>query len=285
VLPPNEVLVAEGGVYTRKEEALLAEAQYVERQNSLQLLFKKGSDAGRSVRIRAVDHLKDSVVTESREALLDMAQHARYDVLQSMEMIWQRKEQTAFARNQSQPQLDLVASGGYHGLSGSTGDSYSYAADGKGAEWTVGVTLSVPLEWYRMRSQARLAEAQETQAVIDADRVKAQVSLEIDTVLNRISTDRLRLETSRKSREVAQGTMDNEIKRLTEGVSTSYQVLQYQKEYSMARSREIAVLADLNKDQADLWLVTGQLLEKRGIVVASDSAAGSHPNPVPARKD
>jgi outer membrane protein TolC len=72
--------------------------------------------------------------------------------------------------------------------------------------------------------------------------------------------------------------MDNEVKRLTEGVSTSYQVLQYQKEYSQARSREIAVLADLNKDQADLWLVTGQLLEKRGIVVSGDPVA--NPNPV-----
>jgi outer membrane protein TolC len=272
VLPPNEVLVAEGAVYTRREEALLAESQYVERQNSLQLLFKKGADAGSNVRIRAVDHLRESTETVSREALLEMAQRSRYDVLQAFELTGQRREQTLLARNQALPRLDLIASGGYHGLAGSTGSSYDDAAEGRGAEWTAGVTLSMPLEFRRSWAQARLAALQETQAAINVDRLKAQVSLEIDTVLNRIAMDRQRLETGRKSREVARQTMENEVKRLTEGVSTSYQVSQYQKEYSQARSRELAALADLNKDQFDLWLVTGQLLERRGIIIGSDPA-------------
>jgi outer membrane protein TolC len=102
--------------------------------------------------------------------------------------------------------------------------------------------------------------------------VKAQISLEIDTVLSRIRMDRQRLETGRKGREVALRTMEGEMKRLAEGVSTSYQVLQYEKEYSQARSRELAALQDLNKDQVDLWLVSGQLLEKRGIIVEGDAA-------------
>ena len=66
--------------------------------------------------------------------------------------------------------------------------------------------------------------------------------------------------------------MESEIKRLKQGVSTSYQVLQYQKEYSQARSRELAALADLNKDQIDLWLVSGRLLEKMQIEIENDAA-------------
>jgi outer membrane protein TolC len=273
VIPPNDVLVAEAAVYARKEDALLAESQYLERQNAMQLLFKKGSDARVNVRIRPADRLRDTVEVPSRAALLDLAQNARYDVLQATEVVQQRKDQTLLARNQSLPRLDLIASGGYHGLSNSTGRSYSDAADGRGAEWTAGVAISIPLGFRRARSQARLAEHQELQAVINVDRVKAQISLELDTVLSRITTDRQRLETARKGREVALRTMEGEMKRLTEGVSTSYQVLQYEKDYSEARSRELAAVQDLNKDQFDLWLVTGQLLEKRGIIVDEDAAS------------
>jgi outer membrane protein TolC len=237
----------------------------------MQLLFKKGSDAGETLRITPADSLKGSVEVSSRAELLQMASSARYDVLQALEVAAQRKDQTHFAKSQSLPRLDLIASAGYHGLAGSTGRSYSEAVGGQGTEWTVGVSFSVPLGFKRARAQARLAQHQETQAAIDLDRVKAQISLELDTVLSRIEMDRQRLSTARKSREVALKTMEGEIKRLTEGVSTSYQVLQYQKEYSQTRSRELAALADLNKDQVDLWLVTGQLLERRGIIVETDA--------------
>lgn len=270
VIQPNDVLAAEAAVYERKEGALLAETQYIERQNTLQTLFKKGTDATMSVRIRPADRLNDSVTVPSRAELLGKATGSRYDILQAMEIVDQRRHQSLLADNQSRPRFDLIASAGVHGLAGSTGRSYEEAADGQGPEWTVGVTFSVPLGFNRMRSQARLAAHQETQAMIDVDRVKAQISLELDTVLSRIDMDRQRLASARKSREVAQQTMEGEVKRLNEGVSTSYQVLQYQKEYSQTRSRELAALADLNKDQVDLWLVTGQMLERQGIVVEGD---------------
>ncbi|RBP45387.1 outer membrane protein TolC [Roseimicrobium gellanilyticum] len=270
VIQPNDVLAAEAAVYERKDGALLAETQYIERQNTLQVLFKKGTDAAKSLRIRPADRLKDSVEVSSREELLGKASAARYDILQAMEIVDQRRHQTLLAENQSRPRLDLIASAGVHGLAGGTGRSYDRALDGQGPEWTVGVTFSVPLGFKRNRSQARLAAHQETQAIIDVDRVKAQISLELDTVLSRIEMDRQRLVSARKSREVAFQTMEGEVKKLAEGVSTSYQVLQYQEEYSQTRSRELAALADLNKDQVDLWLVTGQMLEKQGIVVESD---------------
>lgn len=285
VMQPNDVLVAEAAVYARKEGALLAETQYIERQNTLQTLFKKGADAGQSLRIRPADYLRESVQVAPRAELLGKASAARYDVLQSLEIVDQRKHQTLLAENQSRPRFDLIASGGVHGLAGSTGSSYDEALGGQGPEWTVGVTFSVPLGVKRMRSQARLAQHLETQAMIDVDRVKALISLELDTVLSRIDMDRQRLISARKSREVAQRTMEGEVKRLTEGVSTSYQVLQYQEEYSQTRSRELAALADLNKDQVDLWLVTGEMLEKQGIIVEEmekESSQGASVGPAPS---
>tara|TARA_R110000850_G_scaffold49428_1_gene121889 strand:- start:290 stop:2032 length:1743 start_codon:yes stop_codon:yes gene_type:complete len=272
VLSPIEVLVAEGAVYTRKEDALIAETQYVERQNALQLLFRSGDGSARPLRIVPADRLKGGFEVASRSTLLCAANSSRYDILQALELVDQRDRQAKFAKNQIKPRLDLIASIGSHGLDGDLGRSYGAAANGQGPEWTLGVTFSVPLGAKQAKAEARLAELQAKQAEIQADRVRLQIALELDTVLNRIKTDRQRVITGGKSREIAGEAMTGEVKRLDEGVSTTYQVLQYQHEYSRARSRELAALADLNKDELDLWLITGRLLENKGIVIDNDSS-------------
>ena len=62
------------------------------------------------------------------------------------------------------------------------------------------------------------------------------------------------------------------MKRLSEGVTTSFEVLQLQKDFSDARSREFAALADLNKAIVDLQLATGTLLEQQGVELVSGAA-------------
>lgn len=262
----NDVVVAEAGVYQRKEEALAAEMQYIERQNALQLLFKRSEEVfARSTRIVPVDGLSPEVPDTSRSTLMSVALDKRQEIKQAAETMNVRSAQSDLARNQSRPRLDLVASGGFHGLDGGFGDTYSRAFNGQGPEWTAGMQFSVPLNWDNLKAAKRLAEGQVNQAAVLAEKVRLQVLLEVDTVLSRVRIDQQRLVAARKSREAAQQSADAELKRLQQGVSTSYQVLQLQRDYSQARSRELATLADLNKDIADLYLTTGTLLEKHQI--------------------
>ena len=262
----NDVVVAEAGVYQRKEEALAAEMQYIERQNALQLLFKRSEDVlARGTRIVPVDGLNPEVPNTNRSTLMNVALDKRQEIKQAAETMNVRSAQSDMARNQSRPRLDLVASGGFHGLDGGFGDTYSRAFNGQGPEWTAGMQFSVPLNWDNLKAAKRLAKGQVNQAAVLAEKVRLQVLLEVDTVLSRVRIDQQRLVAARKSREAAQQSADAELKRLQQGVSTSYQVLQLQRDYSQARSRELATLADLNKDIADLYLTTGTLLEKHQI--------------------
>lgn len=270
VVPPTDVYLAETAVFKRQEGALIAEAEYMERQNALQLLFKTVETTDRAVDIQPLDSLPDAVTFPERSELLEHAWAHRYDLLQANEVVSQRGYQSDYAESEVKPRLDLIGSAGVRGLDEDTGDSYSEAANGQGSEWLVGVTFSRPFSFERERAKARLAKRQEDQAAFDVMRVKVQVSLEIDTVLSRLDIDRRRVDTARKSREVAFKTLEGETKRLEEGLTTSYQVLVYQKEYSQTRSREVAALVDLNKGLVDLWLITSQLLERRSIVVADD---------------
>ncbi|MDB6138817.1 MAG: putative Outer rane efflux protein, partial [Verrucomicrobiaceae bacterium] len=266
----NDVLVAEAGVYQRREEAIAAETQYVERQNALQLLFKRSEDViNHGSRLIPVDPLVTHVPETNRYTLMNLALQNRYEVGQSKEAIEVRQAQTVLARNQSRPRLDLIASGGYHGLAGDFSSTYSKAFDSQGPEWSAGMQFSLPLNFDHLRATRRAAEDQETQAHILEEKARLQVVLEVDTVLGRLRADELRLAATHKGRQAAQQSAEGELKRLTEGVTTSYQVLQIQKDYSQARSRELAALADMNKDLVDLYLATGVLLDKQGITITS----------------
>ena len=267
----NDVAIAEAGVYQRTEEALAAEMQYVERQNVLQLLFKKADEVmAQGARVEPVDGLAEAVEAPKRADLMRTAMMQRYELKQADAGISSKAAQVDFAKNQSRPRLDLVASGGMHGLEGSLGGTYDRAANGQGPEWTAGMQFSVPLGFDKLRATRRIAQGQESQAYLQREKVRLQVALEVDTAFSRLRSDEQRLDATKKSREAAALSAEAELKRLGEGVTTSYQVLQLQKEYSQARSRELAARTELNKDLVDVWLSTGTLLEKQGIVVTGD---------------
>ncbi len=272
----NDVVVAEAGVYQRREEVLAAELQYIERQNALQLLFKRSNDVySQSVRIVPVDGLSDYMPPTNRNELMGLAVNNRYEVKQAEEFINARHAQSQLAHNQSLSRLDFVASGGMHGLDGNIGQTYSNAFQSQGPEWTAGVQFSVPLNRDNQKATERLAYHQQEQAVRQAEKLRLQVLLEVDTVYNRVQIDQERLAATRKSREAARQSAEAELKRLQQGVSTSYQVLQLQRNYSQAQSRELAALADFNKSLADLYLTTATLLQKQRINI-------TEPAPPPA---
>lgn len=282
----NDVVVAEAGVYQRKEEVLAAELQYIERQNALQLLFKRADDVySTNTRVVPVDDLTDNMPATNRNTLMGLAVKNRYEVKQAEEFIRARVAQQQLATNQSKSRLDFVGSAGLHGLDGNVGQTYSNAFQSQGPEWTAGLQFSVPLNRDNMKATQRLAEHQHEQAIRQAEKLRLQVLLEVDTVFNRVLIDQQRLAATRKSREAARQSADAELKRLQQGVSTSYQVLQLQRNYSQARSRELAALADFNKSLADLYLTTATLLEKQQINIVPPAppavAQPSAPLPTP----
>jgi outer membrane protein TolC len=284
----NDVVVAEAGIYQRKEELLAAELLYIERQNALQLLFRRSTDVySQSTRVMPADRLSDSMPVTSRNELMGLAVNNRYEVKQAEEFIKARYAQSQLARNQSMSRLDLVASGGLHGLDGNLGQTYSNAFQSQAPEWTAGFQFSVPLNKDNQIATERLAYRQQEQAEKQAEKLRLQVLLEVDTVYNRVLINQDRLIATRKSREAASQSADAELKRLQQGVSTSYQVLQLQRNYSQAKSREVAALADFNKSIVDLDLITATLLKNLRINITeptppAPASAAPVPFPVPA---
>jgi outer membrane protein TolC len=153
----------------------------------------------------------------------------------------------------------------------------------QGPEWSAGIQFSKPWNRDNLEAQKRAAKHERTQAMIKSGDMRIRIALEVDTVMSRLQADQQRLTATRKSREAAAQSADAGLKRLNEGVATSFEVLQLQREFSQARSREIAALTDLNKNIVDLQMATGTLLDEQGVNLVPDFSSASEvggPEPV-----
>lgn len=177
-----------------------------------------------------------------------------------------------YAQNQTRPTLDLQLRAGVNGYAGTTGDSHDRLYDAKEPAWAVGLAFNYPLGNRSARAEKRLAGRRREQAELAIAKVQTEIALQVLNSARRIETYLQRLETAVKSRELAETTLAAEEKRFEKGLTSSFNVLEFQTKLSDVRTREVAARIDLQKAQAELWSVSGQLPRELGveIVAASD---------------
>jgi len=110
--------------------------------------------------------------------------------------------------------------------------------------WTLGVTFSYPLG-------NSTAEANLTRARLERDQANARLrTLEVGTVREvrqaawRLEQNQQRIETTQLARELAEQRLDAEQKRFEVGMSTSFLVIQAQRDLAIARNQELQALLD-----------------------------------------
>ena len=86
--------------------------------------------------------------------------------------------------------------------------------------------------------------------------------LQIEDAVDLAQTNFERVGTTREARLFAAAALDAEQTKLENGKSTSFFVLQLQRDLTSARSAEIQALADYNKALAQLALSEGSVFER-----------------------
>jgi outer membrane protein len=174
-----------------------------------------------------------------------------------------------FRRNQLFPQLDLVGSIGYaaQARNGSYGDVFDQLADRDNPVWSVGAELRVPLTRRQDRYNFKSAKAQAEQLKLTFKRSEQQIMVDIENAVSLTKINLQRVEATRQEREFAEAAMDAEEKKLEVGKSTSFIVLQLQRDLTAARSSEINALAEYNKALSQLSLSEGSVFDRHSINV------------------
>jgi outer membrane protein TolC len=192
----------------------------------------------------------------------------RPDLLEARENIERQGIVLKYLRNQIYPELDLIGSYAFTG----SGASYSDALDGiqkaNSPSWTFGAQLTLPLGGNRSaREIYRSNRAQKGQLVVQLKQLEQNVMVQIAVSVEQAKTGFAQVDATRESRLFAEAALEAEQKKLDNGRSTSFVVVQLQRDLTTARLAELAAVAQYNQALANLALNEGSTLERDNLVL------------------
>lgn len=168
-------------------------------------------------------------------------------------------------RNGLYPQVDLRGGGGYSGsrdeFSGVLGDIERRDQP----SWYVGGVLSYPLGNRTARYAHKASKANYEAARLSLKQMEQEIMVAIDNAIKNAQASYERVDATRKAREYAEAALAAEQKKLESGKSTSFVVLQLQRDLTDARSAEIGALTSYNISLANLANAEGSILERNRI--------------------
>jgi outer membrane protein TolC len=189
----------------------------------------------------------------------------RPDLLQAKLSLENAGIQLKYSRNQLFPELDVIATYGYNGA----GTAYSgalYDIQNQNHPFsTYGGQITIPLGNISARNNYKSSKVSLQQAVLTVKTKERDIMIAIDNDIGTLRADYDQVQATRAQREFEDQALDAEQKKLENGKSTTYTVLQVQRDLTTARGAEIQALDTYNKDLSQLSLDEASTLERLAI--------------------
>jgi len=170
--------------------------------------------------------------------------------------------QLKFDRNQLYPELDIVGSYGFNGSGTEFSDALYDIQQTSRPYWSYGGRISLPLSNVRARSNYRADKATMQQLVLTLKQLEQNTMILIDNDIGTIRANYDQVQATRSAREFQEAALSAEQKKLESGKSTTYTVLQVQRDLTNARGSEIQALDAYNKSLSTLSLHEGSTLNR-----------------------
>jgi len=189
----------------------------------------------------------------------------RPDLLQARLDVEKAGIQLKFDRNQLYPELDAFATYGYNG-SGKEFSGALYDLQQMDRQfYTFGGKLTVPLSNVSARNTYKSDQAALQQVILTLKKLEQTIMIQIDNDVGSIRANYEQVQATRAAREYEEQALAAEQKKQENGASTTYLVLQVQRDLTNARGQEIQALDTYNKSRAQLSLDEGGTLERLGV--------------------
>lgn len=284
-LAPKEILSVQSDVASRKADILQAQSQVRDYTDSLRALINSLDPAGGS-EIAPADRPPFERYDIGVDEAFTLALKNRPDLKSSALGIRNRELDYAFAKNQLLPQLNLSAGYWSPGIGGDqilyldnnplTGVVVGRIPGGanialldafhfKYNNWSVALSLDVPLNTVFSRAAAAQAKASLDQETARMKNTEQQAYLEIRTAVRAVQTNYERVNAYKIARELAEEKLAAEQAKLEAGLTTTFVVLSYQRDLANARLMELSALIDHTLSIARLEKAMGVSLDKKNI--------------------
>ena len=261
-----EVLQAEAEVAVRREQRLLAEVTVEQAGDMLKQLLFPGTDPElwESIPVPTTplpQELDTGGQPDWRSALL-AAIEQRPDLRQARADIDAAQVQLARARSERLAGLDLSLSANARGEANSAGDSIEQITDLDQPTYTAALTYSMPIGNRVTKHAERAASIALRQARLTYDATEAQVAGLVRQAVRDVQYQAEAVRAALQSRELARQQLAAERARYEEGLSTNYQVLEFQQALAQTQSSERAARVAFAKALVNMEYVQGYLGEQ-----------------------
>lgn len=173
------------------------------------------------------------------------------------------------ARNQKLPSFDVVGDVGYAGAGNEFSSAFRQVRRADYPYYSYGIEVSVPLGNTAAKNRFRSAKATREQAALRYKQSEQNALISIENSIADARTSLERTTATHQASQYAEDALKAEQTKLETGLSTSFIVLQLQRELTSARSAEIRALADYNIALARLAFNEGSTLERRRVELKS----------------
>lgn len=266
VMAEVEVLQAKAGVANRVEQILVAQKSVRDQEDQLrQLISPTETDLRKTLVMVPLDRPLQQKDPTTLNGAVDAALQQRPEVLQAQTNIESSHLNTKVAKNQLLPRLEFQGSVGLSGLGKDIDDTIERTASTDFYNVGAGMVLSYPLGNRSAKSQFRRRQLETTQAKTTLQTVRRQVIVDTKEAVRRVQTDFKRMATTKLARTLAERQHVAEQERLNLGLSTTRQVLDFQRDEAIARVNELRAILDYNQSLSNLHRMTVATLDQYDI--------------------
>ena len=261
VLTPLDISISRAQLAAREETIIVAEQTLREAENALKL--RVTDDVERLLSTRLEITAPEDRYPGPLDFNIDLA-HAfaqRPDYQQAVTDIQRRQITLVFDQNQTRPRLDLSASLGSNGLDHHLGTSLGEAYRGDNLAVSGGVNFTVPLFNREGRGRAEASRLDVARALVALKQLEQQIVVRLDNAVGQVRTGKARIVAAREALRLAAESLAAEERKLAEGTSTTYVVLQLQNDFATAESTLLRASTDYQKALAEYERQAGRTLE------------------------
>ncbi len=262
VAAPVEVTQAEAQAAARVQDVILAEKAVKDAEDQLTLIINFPD--GERIWARTIlptDRLPFEEIQINTDASIQEALEKRPEYAAAKLTLQNTDLDLRVKRNQLLPSLQLQGNVGLNGLNGSTGGDLDRLTSGDFTQWSAALVLTYPLGNRSARSALNQAKLSHAQAGTSLLNLKRQIISQVREAVRRVEADVRRVEATRAARALAEEQLRVEQKRLEAGVTTTFNVLSFQRDLAAAQASEIQAITTYNQDLANLELQKGTILE------------------------
>jgi outer membrane protein len=289
-MAPIDIVQAQAEVASNEEQVIVAQAAVQAAEDTLRTLIYDPQSPN-----FWTQHLEPSETPTLTTAQIDVdaavksALDKRTDLLQAAKLMEESQINIRYTKNQLLPAVNGQVTYGTNALGGAStsltrsygsvlGDVFSAAFP----NWSVGVSVSYPLGQNNAQAGLARARLQYHESELQVRQLQMTVAQQVRDVVRRVNTNLKRIDATRAARELSERKLEAEQKKFAVGLSTSFQVVQAQRDLATARYNEVQAILDYTTSLADYEAVqetsvgtsttgTGQIT----VAAASSNGSGS----------